>query len=64
MKVFRDYGVLQEESGIPYRGLFVFDRKQILSQMTINGLPMGRSVDEILPPEKSCFLTKTAPNLG
>lgn len=48
MKIARDYGVLDEETGIPFRGLFIIDRKQNLRQVTINDLPVGRSVDETL----------------
>uniref|UniRef100_A0A8D8QUM2 thioredoxin-dependent peroxiredoxin n=1 Tax=Cacopsylla melanoneura TaxID=428564 RepID=A0A8D8QUM2_9HEMI len=48
MSVARAYGVLNEESGIPYRGLFIIDEKQNLRQITINDLPVGRSVDETL----------------
>lgn len=48
MKIARDYGVLQEESGVPFRGLFVIDGKQNLRQITVNDLPVGRSVDETL----------------
>ncbi|PBC27142.1 peroxiredoxin 2 [Apis cerana] len=47
-KIARDYGVLDEESGIPFRGLFIIDDKQNLRQITINDLPVGRSVDETL----------------
>lgn len=47
-KIARDYGVLDEETGIPFRGLFIIDPKQNLRQMTINDLPVGRSVDETL----------------
>ncbi|KAM7009914.1 peroxiredoxin-2 [Tautogolabrus adspersus] len=43
-----DYGVLKEDDGIAYRGLFVIDDKGILRQITINDLPVGRSVDETL----------------
>merc|ERR1712183_1237852 len=46
--ISRDYGVLKEEDGIAYRGLFVIDDKGILRQITINDLPVGRSVDETL----------------
>ncbi|KAK9880569.1 hypothetical protein WA026_011808 [Henosepilachna vigintioctopunctata] len=46
--ISRDYGVLDEESGIPFRGLFIIDGKGILRQITINDLPVGRSVDEVL----------------
>lgn len=48
MKIARDYGVLNEETGIPFRGLFIIDGKQILRQITVNDLPVGRSVDETL----------------
>lgn len=46
--VSRAYGVLQEESGISFRGLFIIDGKQNLRQITVNDLPVGRSVDETL----------------
>jgi len=46
--VARAYGVLKEEDGIPFRGLFIIDRKQNMRQITINDLPVGRSVDETL----------------
>ncbi|XP_055909523.1 peroxiredoxin 1 [Eupeodes corollae] len=48
MKVARDFGVLDEESGVPFRGLFIIDGKQNLRQITVNDLPVGRSVDETL----------------
>lgn len=47
-KIAREYGVLNEETGIPYRGLFIIDGKGNLRQITINDLPVGRSVDETL----------------
>lgn len=28
-KIARDYGVYHEESGIPFRGLFIIDKKQV-----------------------------------
>uniref|UniRef100_A0A8C1GK51 Peroxiredoxin-2 n=3 Tax=Cyprinus carpio TaxID=7962 RepID=A0A8C1GK51_CYPCA len=46
--ISRDYGVLKEDEGLAYRGLFVIDDKGILRQITINDLPVGRSVDETL----------------
>ena len=46
--VARDYGVLLEDAGIALRGLFIIDPKQIVRQITINDLPVGRSVDETL----------------
>ncbi|KAH8035317.1 hypothetical protein HPB51_004558 [Rhipicephalus microplus] len=47
-KIARAYGVLKEDEGIPFRGLFIIDNKGLLRQMTINDLPVGRSVDETL----------------
>ncbi|CAG9806836.1 unnamed protein product [Chironomus riparius] len=46
-KVSADYGVLLED-GISLRGLFIIDPKQVVRQITINDLPVGRSVDETL----------------
>jgi peroxiredoxin 1 len=36
MTVARSYGVLQEESGISFRGLFIIDGKQNLRQVTVS----------------------------
>nr|XP_054100379.1 peroxiredoxin-2-like [Callithrix jacchus] len=43
-----DYGVLKTDEDIAYRGLFVIDCKGVLRQITVNDLPVGRSVDEAL----------------
>ncbi|XP_026729378.1 peroxiredoxin-2-like [Trichoplusia ni] len=45
--ISRDYDVLLDE-GFALRGLFVIDRNGILRHMSINDLPVGRSVDETL----------------
>lgn len=47
-KIARDYGVLKDDEGIAYRGLFIIDPKGMLRQITINDLPVGRSVDETI----------------
>ncbi|TKR92082.1 hypothetical protein L596_006798 [Steinernema carpocapsae] len=47
-KISTDYGVLMENEGIAFRGLFIIDPKGILRQITINDLPVGRSVEETL----------------
>lgn len=47
-KIARAYGVYNEETGIPFRGLFIIDKKGNLRQVTVNDLPVGRSVDETL----------------
>uniref|UniRef100_A0A8D9EVW1 thioredoxin-dependent peroxiredoxin n=1 Tax=Cacopsylla melanoneura TaxID=428564 RepID=A0A8D9EVW1_9HEMI len=47
-EIASSYGVLIESAGIPLRGLFIIDPKGVLRQITINDLPVGRSVEEIL----------------
>jgi len=47
-QISKDYGVLKEDEGIAYRGLFIIDGKGILRQITINDLPVGRDCDETL----------------
>ncbi|XP_016835693.1 peroxiredoxin-4 isoform X1 [Cricetulus griseus] len=47
-QISKDYGVYQEDSGHTLRGLFIIDDKGILRQITLNDLPVGRSVDETL----------------
>lgn len=34
--------------GVAYRGLFIIDPQQTIRQITINDLPVGRNVDEIV----------------
>jgi len=46
--ISRDYGVLLEDQGITLRGLFIIDPNQVIRQITINDLPVGRDVDETL----------------
>lgn len=46
--IAKRYGVLKEDEGIAFRGLFIIDHNQNLRQITINDLPVGRSVDETL----------------
>lgn len=46
--ISRSYGVLVEKPGIALRGLFIIDREGKLRHITVNDLPLGRNVDEIL----------------
>jgi len=46
--ISRDYGVLVENDGLALRGLFIIDPNGIVRQITINDLPVGRSVEETL----------------
>nr|XP_049704971.1 peroxiredoxin-2-like [Helicoverpa armigera] len=45
--ISRDYNVLLD-AGFALRGLFVIDRNGVLKHMSVNDLPVGRSVDETL----------------
>ncbi|TDH69354.1 hypothetical protein CCR75_006037 [Bremia lactucae] len=42
------YGVLVEQAGVALRGLFIMDKEGVLQQITINNMPIGRSVEETL----------------
>uniref|UniRef100_A0A1Y1K210 thioredoxin-dependent peroxiredoxin n=1 Tax=Photinus pyralis TaxID=7054 RepID=A0A1Y1K210_PHOPY len=46
--ISRSYNVLLEKDGVALRGLFIIDPKQIIRHISINDLPIGRSVDETL----------------
>ena len=47
-EIAASYGTLLKDAGIALRGLFIIDPSGTLQQMTINNLPVGRSVDEAL----------------
>ncbi|KAL8190328.1 UNVERIFIED_CONTAM: Peroxiredoxin-4 [Gekko kuhli] len=47
-QIAKDYGVYLEDQGHALRGLFIIDDKKYLRQITMNDLPVGRSVDETL----------------
>jgi peroxiredoxin (alkyl hydroperoxide reductase subunit C) len=46
--ISRKFGVLKEDEGIAYRGLFLIDREGIIRHLLINDLPLGRSSQEAL----------------
>lgn len=46
--IARSYGVLEEEGGVAFRGLFLIDKNGVIQHITLNNLPLGRSVDEAL----------------
>lgn len=46
--ISRNYGVLVEKPGIALRGLFIIDKLGKLRHITVNDLPLGRNVDEVL----------------
>ncbi|KAL1463731.1 hypothetical protein WDU94_015457 [Cyamophila willieti] len=47
-EISQNYGVYMEDKGHSLRGLFIIDRHGILRQITMNDLPVGRSVEETL----------------
>ena len=50
-QIATDYDVLIKEggdAGVALRGVFIIDPKGILRQITVNDLPVGRSIDETL----------------
>ncbi|XP_076067868.1 thioredoxin-dependent peroxide reductase, mitochondrial-like isoform X2 [Oratosquilla oratoria] len=46
--ISREYGVLLDAPGVALRGLFLIDPNGVVKHMSINDLPVGRSVDETL----------------
>ena len=48
LEISKSYGVLKEDEGVSYRGLFLIDKEGIVRHMLINDLPLGRSVDEAM----------------
>ena len=57
--IARDYGVLLEDVGIALRGLFIIDPASNVRHITINDLPIGRSVDEALRVLKAIQFVET-----
>lgn len=47
-KLANDYGVLKEDAGIAYRGVFLIDPNGVLRWLAIHDLGVGRNVDEVL----------------
>jgi len=47
-QISKDYGVYLQDVGHALRGLFIIDGRGILRQITMNDLPVGRSVDETI----------------
>lgn len=47
-KMAADYGCLTKNEDVALRALYIIDTKGVVRQVTINDLPVGRSVDETL----------------
>lgn len=46
--ICRSYGVEHSEAGVALRGVFLIDKQGIVRSQTVNDLPLGRSIPEIL----------------
>ncbi len=46
--IARDYDVLIPDAGIALRGTFLIDKNGIVKHQTVNDLPLGRNVDEMI----------------
>lgn len=46
--IARNYGCLTKNQDVALRALYIIDKKQVIRNITINDLPVGRSVDEVL----------------
>jgi len=47
-QISKQYGVLKEDEGIAYRGLFLLDKQGMIRHILLNDLSIGRSVEEVL----------------
>ena len=50
-QISKDYGCLVEEgddAGVAFRATYIIDPKGVLRQITMNDLPVGRSIEETL----------------
>jgi peroxiredoxin (alkyl hydroperoxide reductase subunit C) len=57
--ISRDYDVLIPEAGIALRGTFLIDKNGVVQQQTINNLPLGRNVDEMIRLLEALQYTET-----
>lgn len=46
--IAKEYGCLSKNHDVALRALYIIDGKGLVRQITINDLPVGRSVDEVL----------------
>ncbi|XP_015353804.1 thioredoxin-dependent peroxide reductase, mitochondrial isoform X2 [Marmota marmota marmota] len=58
-QISRDYGVLLEGAGLALRGLFIIDPNGVIKHLSVNDLPVGRSVEETLRLVKAFQFVET-----
>jgi len=59
--ISKDYGVYLSNMGVSLRGLIIIDGQGVVRQITMNDLPVGRSVDETLRLIKAFQFTDKNP---
>ncbi|OWK07657.1 PRDX3 [Cervus elaphus hippelaphus] len=59
VSISRDYGVLLEGPGLALRGLFIIDPNGVIKHLSVNDLPVGRSVEETLRLVKAFQFVET-----
>lgn len=56
--IARDYDVLLPDAGIALRGAFLIDKEGIVQHQTVNNLPLGRNVAELVRLTESLQFTE------
>ena len=56
-QISRDYGILLDNS-VALRGLFIIDKEGVVRPETVNDLPLGRNVEEVLRVLKALQFTE------
>jgi peroxiredoxin 2/4 len=46
--ICQSYGIEHPDAGVALRGAFIIDTKKIVRHQTVNDLPLGRNVDELI----------------
>lgn len=47
-KICQSYGIEHPEAGVALRGAFIIDKNKIIRHQTVNDLPLGRNIDELI----------------
>ena len=47
-RICQSYGVEHPLAGIAFRGAFILDKNNIVRSQTVNDLPLGREISEII----------------
>lgn len=56
--IARDYDVLLHDAGVALRGAFLIDKDGIVQHQTVNNLPLGRNIDELVRLTESLQFTE------